>query len=67
MAEDVLAALRQILPVLRKRCPGARIIIRGDSGFCREELMAFCEGQKRLYYVLGLAKNSVLVERVGQE
>ena len=26
--------------------------------------MAFCEGQKRLYYVLGLAKNSVLVERV---
>jgi hypothetical protein len=61
---DVLAALGQMLPLLRKRCRGARIIIRGDSGFCREELMAFCEGQKRLYYVLGLAKNSVLEERV---
>jgi hypothetical protein len=28
--------------------------------------MAFCEGQKGVYYVLGLAKNSVLVERVQQ-
>jgi hypothetical protein len=44
--DDVLGALRQILAVLRKRCRRARIIIRGDSGFCREELMAFCEGQK---------------------
>ena len=65
--EDVLAALRKIIPVLRKRCRRARIVIRGDSGFCREALMAFCEGQKRLYYVLGLAKNSVLVERVEKE
>lgn len=61
---DVVAALRQIIPVLRQRCPNARILIRGDSGFCREELMAFCEGQRAVYYVLGLGKNSVLVERV---
>jgi len=65
--EDVLAALRQILPVLRRRCRQGRIVIRGDSGFCREELMAFCEGQKGLYYVLGLAKNPVLVERVEKD
>lgn len=64
--EDVLAALKKIIPVIRKRCRKARILIRGDSGFCREELMAFCEGQKAVYYVLGLAKNSVLVERVEQ-
>ena len=62
--EDVLAALKKIIPVIRKRCRKARILIRGDSGFCREELMAFCEGQKAVYYVLGLARNSVLVERV---
>ncbi len=62
--EDVLAALKKIIPVIRKRCRKARILIRGDSGFCREQLMAFCEGQKAVYYVLGLAKNSVLVERV---
>lgn len=64
--EDVLAALKKIIPVIRKRCRKARILIRGDSGFCREELMAFCEGQKQVYYVLGLAKNSVLVQRVEQ-
>jgi hypothetical protein len=64
--EDVLGALKKIIPVIRKRCRKARILIRGDSGFCREELMAFCEGQKAVYYVLGLAKNSVLIERVEQ-
>jgi len=62
--EDVLAALKKIIPVIRKRCRKARILIRGDSGFCREGLMALCEGEKQVYYVLGLAKNSVLVERV---
>src|SRR6266516_201556 len=62
--QDVLAALKKIIPVIRKRCRKARILIRGDSGFCREELMTFCEGQKGVYYVLGLAKNSVLVQRV---
>jgi hypothetical protein len=62
--DDVLAAIKKIIPVLRKRCRKARILIRGDSGFCREGLMAFCEGQKGVYYVLGLGKNSVLVERV---
>src|SRR2546428_1571587 len=62
--EDVLKALAKIIPAIRQRCPKARILIRGDSGFCREELMAFCEGQPGVYYVLGLAKNSVLVERV---
>jgi len=62
--EDVLQALQKILPVIRRRCRRARILIRGDSGFCREELMAYCEGQRGVYYVLGLAKNSVLVERV---
>jgi hypothetical protein len=33
-----------------------RVIVRGDSGFCREELMAWCE-QNQVDYVLGLAKN----------
>ena len=62
--EDVLAALREIIPILRQRSPEARIVVRGDSGFCREELMSFCESQEQVYYVLGLAKNPVLVKRV---
>lgn len=61
---DVVAALQQIIPLVRQRCRRARILIRADSGFCREELMAFCEGQRGVYFVLGLGKNSVLVERV---
>lgn len=61
---DVVAALKQIIPAIRQRCRKARILVRGDSGFCREELMAFCEGQSGVYYVLGLGKNSALVQRV---
>jgi len=60
-AEGVVAALEKIVPAIRKRCRRARIIVRGDSGFCREEIMAWCEGQAEVYYCLGLAKNSVLV------
>lgn len=62
-AHGVVAALEQIVRVIRRRCRKARLIIRGDSGFGREELMAWCEGQSEVYYCLGLAQNSVLVER----
>ena len=64
-ADGVVAALEKIVPAIRKRCRRARIIVRGDSGFCREEIMAWCEAQPEVYYCLGLAKNSVLVERLG--
>jgi hypothetical protein len=36
-----------------------RIAVRGDSGFCREELLAWCEAEG-VDYVLGLAKNEGL-------
>jgi len=64
-AHGVVPALEQIVAALRKRCPKARIIVRGDSGFGREEIMAWCESQWELYYCLGLAKNSVLIEKLG--
>ena len=60
-ADGVVAALEQIIPAIRQRCPQARIIVRGDSGFCREKIMAWCEDQKDVYDCLGLAKNPVLV------
>jgi hypothetical protein len=63
-ADGVVAALEKILPAIRQRCPQARIIVRGDSGFCREAILAWCEGQKDVYYCLGLAKNSVLVAQL---
>ena len=43
-----------------------RIIVRGDSGFCRENLMRWCE-ENRVDYVLGLAKNARLQRILGQE
>ena len=57
--------MEKIIAAIGQRCRRARIIVRGDSGFCREEIMAWCEGQQDVYYCLGLAKNSVLVERLG--
>src|SRR5712692_5714036 len=64
-AHRVVPALEKMVAAIRKRCPKARIIVRGDSGFCREEIMAWCEGQREVYYCLGLAQNSVLVEQLG--
>ena len=64
-ANGVVPALEKIVVAIRKRCRRARIILRGDSGFCREEIMAWCERQRPVvYYGLGLAKNSVLIEQL---
>jgi len=51
--------LKRIVAQIRTRWPNTRIIIRGDSGFCREAIMAWCEAN-RVEYVLGLAKNERL-------
>jgi hypothetical protein len=64
-AEGVVPALEKIVAAIRQRCRKARIIVRGDSGFGREEIMAWCERQQPVvYYCLGLAKNSVLIEKL---
>ena len=62
-AEGVVAALEKIVPLIRKRCPRARIVVRGDSGFCRDDIMSWCEAQ-RAYYCLGLQRNPRLVQRL---
>jgi hypothetical protein len=63
-ADGVVPALTQVVAALRQRCKKARIILRGDSGFCTDEIMAWCEAQREVYYCLGLSKNSVLIERL---
>jgi len=62
-SEGTLDALKKIVQAVRKRCPRARIILRGDSGFCRDEIMNWCEAN-RVRYVLGLARNSRLVGEI---
>jgi len=67
-ARGAVDALKKIVSALRKRCPKAHIIVRADSGFCREEIMAWCETQQpAVYYCLGLARNSRLVELIDEK
>lgn len=65
-SHGVVPALEQIIAAIRSRCKKARIIIRGDSGFCRDDLMSFCESQSQVYYCLGLQQNGVLLEKSAQ-
>ena len=66
-AAGVVAALEKIVAAIRKRCPGVRIIVRGDSGFCREDIMAWCESQRPVvYYCLGRCAGAALFDRCGQ-
>ena len=48
--------VNRIVTPLRQRWPAVNMILRADSGFCREELMSWCE-QNRVDYVFGLARN----------
>jgi hypothetical protein len=66
-ASGVLAELRRIVEKLRAAWPQVRIIVRGDSGFCRDEIMSYCEQTPQLDYVLGLAKNSRLIKGIEAE
>lgn len=54
-----VSKLEHLVRRLREIWPQVRIIIRGDSGFCREAIMSWCE-EHHVDYVLGLAKNSRL-------
>ena len=55
--------VERIVKQIRERWPKVRMILRADSGFCREELMAWCE-QNRVEYVFGLARNSRLQRKI---
>jgi hypothetical protein len=58
--------LKRIVAQIRSLWSGVRIVVRGDSGFCREELMAWCEAEG-VGYLLGLAKNERLKAEIAKE
>ncbi len=60
--EEVARIVRRI----RARWPRVRILLRADSGFCREALMAWCEAN-RVDFLFGLARNARLVEEMAAE
>jgi hypothetical protein len=57
--------IERIVKRIRAAWPGVQIILRGDSGFCREELMAWCEAN-RVEYVFGMARNRLLEKMVAE-
>jgi DDE family transposase len=58
--------IERIIGQMRERWPQTRFILRADSGFCRNELMSWCE-ENRVDYVFGLARNRRLVRSIGAE
>ncbi len=62
-AAGVERDLAALVAQLRARRPETRIVLRTDSGFCREPILAWCEAHA-VDYVIGLAKNAGLQQRV---
>jgi hypothetical protein len=61
--EDIL---KRLVARIRTQWPHVHIIVRGDSGFCRDGTMTWCEGNG-VDYVFGLAKNERLKRRIADE
>jgi DDE family transposase len=61
-----LKQLRRIVAQIRAAWPGVAIVIRADSGFCREPILAWCEANG-VDYLLGLAQNQRLVAMIAAE
>ena len=55
--------LERLVKIIRHKWPLVKILLRGDSGFCREALMRWCETHG-VKYLLGLAKNKRLLKRL---
>jgi hypothetical protein len=61
-----LPEIRRIVAQIRLAWPDVKIILRGDSGFCRNELMSWCENNS-VEFVFGLARNQRLRKIIGAE
>lgn len=56
-------AIAFVVERIRRAWPDVHIVVRGDSGFCRDELMSYCETEG-IDYVFGLSKNERLLKRI---
>jgi len=50
------AILKLLVARLRQKWPQVRIVLRGDSGFCRQRILNWCE-RAGVHYIVGLARN----------
>jgi len=58
--------VERIVQQIRARWPEVRIVLRADSGFCRDDLMSWCEANQ-VHYVFGLARNQRLRKSIDAE
>ena len=65
-AAGAVEEVARIVTQLRARWPRVRILLRADSGFAREALMAWCE-ENRVDYLFGLARNARLEAEIAGE
>jgi hypothetical protein len=61
-----LGEIKRIVMQLRAAWPEVKIVLRGDSGFCRNELMSWCEAN-RVEFVFGMARNQRLRKIIGAQ
>jgi DDE family transposase len=65
-AAGAVAEVARVVACIRARWPRTRILLRADSGFAREELMAWCEANG-VDFLFGLARNERLVAELKSE
>jgi hypothetical protein len=65
-ADGAVEAVARIVAQIRGRWPQVRILVRADSGFARDELMAWCEANG-VHFLFGLAQNKRLVAMIAGE
>src|ERR1700728_52988 len=61
-----LQEMQRIVKQIRAAWPEVKIVLRGDSGFCRNELMSWCESNG-VDYLFGMARNKRLRRIIGQQ
>ena len=65
-ADGAVQEVARIVGHIRQHWPRTTIVIRADSGFCRDDLMSWCE-ESGVQYVLGLAGNERLAVQIAPE
>ena len=65
-ADGAKEEIARIVSQIRESWPEVRIVLRADSGFARDELMAWCE-ENGVDYIFGLARNVRLVTAIKRE
>ena len=65
-ASGTVEEVEQIVQRIRAVWPDTKIIVRGDSGFCREDIMIWCEDND-VDFLIGLAKNNRLAQDIEEE